>query len=86
MTLVRRLTRLEAQLRNVGAVAFELDAKGEPIRAGITCSDGQRLALVRASGEAAETFQLRAGMAAGDLTSTQVYVLDELRRVHVRTS
>lgn len=86
MTLAGRLKKIEDQ--RVGAryapcpVAFEHDAKGEPIRADCRRWDGRRFALGRASGEAAEAFQLRAGVAAGDLASTQAYVLAELRRVH----
>jgi hypothetical protein len=76
------LQRLETQRRIVGAVAFELDAKSEPIWAGVTCWDSQWLALSRASGEASEVCQLRAGTAAGDSASTQKFVMSELLRVH----
>ncbi len=86
MRLAGRLKKLEAQRRVAGvgggAVDFEFDAIGEPIRADVTRWDGQRFALDRASGEAAEAFQLRAGAVAGDLASTQAYAMAELRRVH----
>ena len=61
-------------------MAFELDAKGEPIRAGVTRWDGEQYAMERMPVEAAETFRLRVGIAAGNRASTQAYVLSELRR------
>jgi hypothetical protein len=86
MTLAHRLTRLEARRAGVAgwAVAFVTDAHGEPITANVTRWDGGLFELGRASGEAAETFRLRAGMAAGDMVSTQQYVMRELLRGHAR--
>jgi hypothetical protein len=86
MTLEARLKRLEAQrwggrLEGAG-VAFEHDAKGEPIGARVTRWDGASFPLSRSPGETVQTFGLRAEALAGDLASVQAYVLSELRQVH----
>jgi len=86
MTLAGRLKKIEDQ--RVGAryepcpVVFEHDAKGELIGASVTRWNGDLVRLERLPGEDVETFRLRAGAIAGDLVSTQAYVLAELRRVH----
>ena len=63
-------------------MALEHDAKGESMGASVMRWDGERVRLERRTGEAAETFQFRAGLAAGDLANAQAYVMGELRRVH----
>jgi sulfite reductase beta subunit-like hemoprotein len=84
MTLANRIKRLEAQrwgwrLEDAG-VAFEHDAKGEPIGAMVTRWDGVRFPLSRSPGETVGAFLIRIGAAAGDLASAQAYVIAELRR------
>lgn len=86
MTRPGRLKRLEAQRKDARyepcPVAFEHDAKGELIGASVTQWNGDLVRLERLPGEDVETLRLRAGAIAGDLASTQAYVLAELRRVH----
>ena len=62
-------------------MALEHDAKGESMGASVMRWDGERVRLERRTGEAAETFQFRAGALAGDLASAQAYVMGELKRV-----
>ncbi len=86
MTLAGRIKRLEAQRAGTGSglcyVAFEHDAKGEPIAACVMRWGGERARLERQAGEAFENFLMRIRVAAGDLASAQAYVMEELRRVH----
>ena len=86
MTLAVRIKRLEAQRAGtgsgVGSVAFEHDARGEPIGASVMRWDGEKVRLERRTGEAVENFLMRIRVAAGDLESAQAYVMGELKRVH----
>ena len=86
MTQAGRIKRLEAQRAvagsGVGSVAFEHDARGEPIGASVMRWDGEKARLERRTGEAVENFLMRIRVAAGDLASAQAYVMGELKRVH----